>query len=241
MKMLPLLKTSLLLTLALLLGSCASTPKTNWYSMGYNDGAKGKNKRNFSQYDANTAPSLVINKTAYEKGWNAGVEMYCNPRHGLKLGMEGKLYNNVCPDHQISAFDKSWHEGIMSYCTAANGYKRGLEGGDFPGFCPPYANLAFKKAYDRGHRVYLKLKALKDKYVQLNAKVQATEIDIKTREKALEALQQAFAKEAFSPKKQYRIQKDKLQIKHLAVQMDELIQQRDAALQKYNEFVKVKY
>ena len=236
------LKVVFLTPLVILLASCASTPGTvdqchniNWHRLGYQDGVHGKDKSNLQQAFADCGPNLVINKTAYDKGWNQGIRLYCTSRNGLTLGMQGKLYNNICPSHQASAFDKAWHEGIRDYCIPSNGFKRGLEGTPFPGYCPPDQNLAFRRAYDRAYPIYQRLVKLKDEYDQLNTQVQNIQTDIKAKELALRELENEFTRQSFSPKKQYQIQKEKIAIKRLASKADALIGQRDAIKQKYTD------
>jgi len=229
---------TLLLATTLLVG-CASTTghhkcrNINWRHLGYQDGSHGKNKRDLQKDFADCGPNLVINKRTYDQGWQQGVRLYCTPRNGLSLGMRGKVYNTICPDNQIHAFDSAWKDGLRSYCIRSNGYTRGLEGKSFPGFCAPDLNVAFKNAYNRGHRIYQRLAKLKNHYEAYNKQVQKTKIEIQTKEDRLKALQKQFVREPFSPRKQYRIQKEKIQIKKLATTMDQLIEQRDATLQKY--------
>ncbi len=239
------IKTLAMLITALLLSSCATTQtevqkcrNTDWHHLGYQDGIGGRNKKDLKKVFADCGPTLVINKSAYDKGWQQGVKRYCTSRNGLSLGMQGKLYNNICPDNKISTFDKAWKQGLRDYCIPSNGYIRGFEGKSFPGYCAPDQNVAFKKAYKRGHRVYQRLAKLKDEYDKLNTQVQHIQDDIQSKEKTLRDLEQAFSNQPFSPQKQYRIQKNKIYIKQLATKMDQLIEKRDAILQKYADMEK---
>lgn len=227
---------------ALLLSSCASLQsgdqhcrRTDWHRLGSQDGMQGKDKRNLTKDFADCGPNFSINQAAYKKGWDQGVKLYCGSRNGLSLGMAGKQYNNVCPDNQISAFDKAWKEGLRDYCTPGNGYALGRSGKPFAGFCAPDLNVAFKKAYDQGHQAYQKLSKLYAAYEKLDKEVKNIQSDIQSKEKVLKELEYEFAQQPFSPQKQYRLQKDKLFVKKLAIKADHVIQQRNSALQKYND------
>lgn len=230
-----------LISLALL-SSCASTQtgtdkcsNVRWNHLGYQDASHGKNKRNLKKDFADCGSNLVIDKTAYRKGWQRGIKLYCTPRNGLILGMQGRIYNNICPDNRISAFDTAWKHGLRDYCTPSKGYKRGLAGKAFPGYCAPELNVAFKRSYTRGHRIYQRLAKLKDAYEKIDRQVKKIKSEIQSKENRVQALEEAFAHQPFNPRRQYQIQKDKIRTKRLTKKMHQLIEQRDAILKKYSE------
>jgi len=240
MKSPQLLKIFPLIISVCLLSSCASTQtgtdkcrNVAWNHLGHQDAIHGKDKQILNKTFAHCGPNVRINKKAYNKGWKQGITVYCSSRNGLRLGMRGKLYNNICPDNQISAFDKAWKQGLRDYCTPSNGYVRGLEGKSFPGYCAPDLNVAFKISYNHGRRIYQRLAKLKTKYEKINTQVQTIKSDIQSKEKLLRGLEEAFAHQPFSPQRQYKIQTIKIRVKRLATKMDQLIEQGNAILQKY--------
>jgi len=240
MKLFQLIKLSFLLITIIIITSCANTQTANnkcrhvnWYRLGHHDASNGKNKRNLQKDFESCGLSFNIDQATYNKGWQQGIKLYCNPRNGLALGMQGRLYNNVCPDNQISAFDKAWKDGLREYCTPSNGYKRGIEGGAFPGYCSPDLNPSFKRAYIRGHAVYRRFSVLKKQYEEENVQIQKLQNEIVLKQNSLQAETAKFQRAAFSPAKQYQLRKQQLAINKLQKKLVQLTARRDVLQQQY--------
>lgn len=139
----------------------------NWYQMGYADGQQGRNPRNLQQDIQDCAKfKIPVNTPAYQRGWRAGVRVYCRPNNAYNMGVNGKTYNHICPSNMASRFDRAWHRGLRKYCIPATGYNLGRSGAAMPNFCAPDQVNRFRNAYTSGRRIY---SAISSTQAEINA------------------------------------------------------------------------
>ncbi len=81
--------------LVLALQGCASLSKdecvtADWYSIGYEDGLHGKQADQIANHRKSCAKHGVTADLAlYNEGRDAGLERFCEPRNGYRLGRAG--------------------------------------------------------------------------------------------------------------------------------------------------------
>jgi hypothetical protein len=89
--------------IALLLGGCASMSEkecrtADWESVGYVDGTRGYNSGRIADHsEACAKVGVTPDRKLYEEGRNRGLEEFCTPRTGLRVGQQGGSYSGVCP------------------------------------------------------------------------------------------------------------------------------------------------
>ena len=116
------LKHAALLSITLsLLASCASMDKSecltaDWRTIGFEDGAKGKNETAISEYRKDCAEHGVTpDLTAYRKGHREGTERYCTTRNGFAVGKSGNSYQNSCAADLEPDFLTGYRDGQQLY------------------------------------------------------------------------------------------------------------------------------
>lgn len=105
----------------LTLYGCATLGKdeclnADWFSIGVEDGARGKQASYISKHRKACAKHGVAPDFAvYEKGRQKGLEEYCTPRNGYRQGKAGRQYNGVCPQPMEAAFVEALNRGRDLY------------------------------------------------------------------------------------------------------------------------------
>lgn len=100
-----------------LAGGCATLSESqclaeDWETIGYSDGAKGReSSRLLRHQEACASHGVIPDREAYIDGWEAGVEQYCQPANGFSLGESGKRFSNVCPPDLQPAFHSAFQDG----------------------------------------------------------------------------------------------------------------------------------
>lgn len=111
------MKHSLLLLVILALGGCASLSENecrtaDWESIGYIDGTKGYNSGRIGEHtEACAKVSITPDRNLYEEGRNRGLEEFCTPSNGVRLGEQGGSYGGVCPVVTEDAFLRGYDAG----------------------------------------------------------------------------------------------------------------------------------
>jgi hypothetical protein len=110
------------LLFAILFQGCASLSQEeckqgDWMGIGYQDGSKGYPESRFNKHNAACAEyKIQANFSAYQQGHQRGLEqVYCKPRNGYYVGLNGRGYGNVCPSHMEGAFLAAYRYGHDIY------------------------------------------------------------------------------------------------------------------------------
>lgn len=101
----------------------------DWYAIGYEDGAQGRNAERIGKYrkacaDHNITPDLG----AYQDGRKEGLREFCQPQTGFATGRRGYSYSGICPADLEPAFVAAYQEGrhLYSLRTQVNDTTRRL-------------------------------------------------------------------------------------------------------------------
>lgn len=101
----------------------------DWYAIGYEDGAQGRNAERIGKYrkacaDHNITPDLG----AYQDGRKEGLREFCQPQTGFAAGRRGYSYSGICPADLEPAFVAAYQEGrhLYSLRTQVNDTTRRL-------------------------------------------------------------------------------------------------------------------
>ncbi|HED17718.1 MAG TPA: DUF2799 domain-containing protein, partial [Gammaproteobacteria bacterium] len=100
----------LLSFVTLYLSACATLNKdeckiANWRVIGYEDGANGYLASRIGEHRAACAEYGVRpDLDAYSDGRAEGLQQYCIPANGYRLGLSGSTYNGVCSGYGESRF-----------------------------------------------------------------------------------------------------------------------------------------
>ncbi len=99
------------------LAGCASMSAeecmtADWYTIGYEDGARGQTADAIGRHRKACAKSgITADFRSYEEGRSQGVRQYCKPNKGYDLGRRGNAYNGVCPADLEDEFLIAYNEG----------------------------------------------------------------------------------------------------------------------------------
>ncbi|MCH9027738.1 MAG: DUF2799 domain-containing protein [Proteobacteria bacterium] len=92
----------------------------DWYAIGFEDGAQGRNADRIGKYrkacaDYDVTPDLV----AYQEGREKGLREFCRPQTGFAVGRRGHSYSGICPADLEPAFVAAYQEGKHLYSLRA--------------------------------------------------------------------------------------------------------------------------
>lgn len=106
-----------LLAVVLLLSNCANMNEAeclnaDWQTIGFEDGAVGKNQTSISRHRKECAKhSVTPDLTAYRNGHFAGSKQFCTLNNGFRRGNAGKNYNRNCPEELEPIFLAGFSDG----------------------------------------------------------------------------------------------------------------------------------
>jgi len=106
-----------LMLLCLTAGGCATMDKdeclvADWRLIGFQDGVQGKSAAAVGTYRKDCADYRVVpDLDAYQAGRREGLQQYCLPANGYRLGNAGRSYNAVCPAATERAFRAAYNTG----------------------------------------------------------------------------------------------------------------------------------
>ncbi|MDH3286519.1 MAG: DUF2799 domain-containing protein [Betaproteobacteria bacterium] len=112
--------------LALVLQGCASMSKNeclsaDWYAIGYESGIRGQREAQISEHRKACAEHSVTPDLArYLEGREAGLQGFCEPRNGYRLGRAGTGYAGVCPPRLEDKFLQAYGAGRELYDMQQN-------------------------------------------------------------------------------------------------------------------------
>lgn len=121
---LPNIKTALLPLLVILLIStsgCSTLSKgecieADWYEIGTRDGANGKPRSVLDNHRESCAKHKITpDREQYYLGRNRGIQSYCTPQNGFRIGKQGGYYHRVCPLNIERSFLNSYELGKEVY------------------------------------------------------------------------------------------------------------------------------
>jgi hypothetical protein len=87
----------------LALSGCASLSEdecrtADWESVGYIDGTRGYTRGRIEEHsEACSKIGIAPDTKLYEEGRLRGLEEFCTPRNGVRVGEQGRSYGGVCP------------------------------------------------------------------------------------------------------------------------------------------------
>jgi hypothetical protein len=103
------------------LGGCAGMGAeecrtADWRAIGYEDGVQGRNAASFGTHrKACAGHGVSADLDAYLRGRGEGLEHFCRPQNGYRLGLQGDPYGGVCPLALEAAFVAAHAEGYGLY------------------------------------------------------------------------------------------------------------------------------
>ncbi len=110
-------RTELIAIAALALHGCASMSKNecvnaDWYAIGYESGVRGQSEGQISAHRKACAEHGVTpNLARYLEGRETGLQRFCEPKKGYRLGRAGKGYAGVCPSGLEGEFLQAYGAG----------------------------------------------------------------------------------------------------------------------------------
>jgi hypothetical protein len=100
-------------------GDCAHT---DWREAGWSDGAAGRTQAAYDERAAICAAEGVApDEAAYFEGRVAGLQAYCAPSNGYRLGLEGEEPTGICPPGLRETFLAEYQRGRTERAQAGTG------------------------------------------------------------------------------------------------------------------------
>ena len=110
-----------LMLVCLMAGGCATMDKdeclvADWRLIGFQDGVQGKSAAAVGAYRKDCADYRVVpDLNAYQAGRREGLQQYCVPPNGFRLGEAGRAFNAVCPAATERGFRAAYNTGRALY------------------------------------------------------------------------------------------------------------------------------
>lgn len=111
-------KILILAVISLALSACASMSAeecqtADWYTVGYEDGARGYSTTAIGRHRKACAKHGVSPKfDRYTAGHAKGLALFCVPRQGFSLGSKGQPYPDLCPAQIYPEVDDAYSIGL---------------------------------------------------------------------------------------------------------------------------------
>jgi len=98
----------------------------DWYAVGYESGGGGQRETQLSKYRKSCAEhGITPDLERYLAGRDAGLQRYCEPRNGYRLGRNGTGYGGICPQRLDGEFTRAYQDGRELYDTEQNIHRLG--------------------------------------------------------------------------------------------------------------------
>ncbi|MEM9208911.1 MAG: DUF2799 domain-containing protein [Pseudomonadota bacterium] len=110
----------------LVLSGCASMSAdecmtSDWYAVGYEDGARGYGAEQLSnRRQACAKHGVTADFQAYQSGRTEGLKEFCQPQRGFNIGSSGGRYSGVCPSHLEPGFLDAFRVGAQLHTLRSN-------------------------------------------------------------------------------------------------------------------------
>jgi len=114
-----------ILTLVLITAGCASMNEdecrvADWRAIGYEDGVRGVSAAHIGERrEACAEHGIAPDFAAYQQGREEGLEEFCTPASGYRLGRKGRTVGAICPANLQSDFRDAYKSGREIYQAAA--------------------------------------------------------------------------------------------------------------------------
>jgi hypothetical protein len=112
-------------TAMVLISGCATLSESqcvagDWETVGYRDGLAGKQSARLLEHqNACVKHGVVPDRASYLAGWEAGTRQYCQPTNGFSVGESGRAFVSLCPDDLRDAYYAAYQEGRRLYLAKA--------------------------------------------------------------------------------------------------------------------------
>ena len=110
----------------LVMSGCASMSaeecmSSDWYAIGFEDGARGYGADQLSnRRQACAKHGVTADFQAYQSGRTEGLKEFCQPQRGFNVGAAGGRYNGVCPSHLEPGFLDAFRVGAQLHTLRSN-------------------------------------------------------------------------------------------------------------------------
>jgi len=203
-----------------------SCPHHDWYRLGYTEGLQGKPIKQLKTTFPDCDSTFILEQTAYESGWQEGINQYCIPQNALRLGKMGQTNKATCPLDKQEAFVAAWKKALKTYCTPNTIYHQGQQGKDFPKICenPQYKTRKNLEAYQKGKKDFAQLASLKSQFRDIEKKIKLQQDRAKGIRHELNSLRKRYTNEPFNPETQCHLRMLQIKLKHLTARINSLME-----------------
>ncbi len=126
LKLIKLIRIGFLLAVIGIVSGCSTMSAdecvtADWRTIGYEDGAKGREASAISRHRKACAKhGVTANFDAYEEGRREGLREFCRPANGYRIGRKGATYDGVCPHDMEDEFLAAYEDGYEHFRLEAD-------------------------------------------------------------------------------------------------------------------------
>ena len=153
--------TSCLAMSALAMSSCATISEEEclaggWEDIGFRDGENGKSQARLADYNATCSKfSVEPDRTAYLRGYDQGLQLYCNYDRGFSRGSDGNSAQARCEAFPESGYFLGYEQGLKAYCSFDTGFDHGVSAQSEAQLCRTVPDDGYFAGFEEGQTVYV--------------------------------------------------------------------------------------
>ena len=152
--------TACLIVGSLAITSCATISEEEclaggWQDIGFRDGENGKSQARLAEYNASCSKfSVSLDRSAYLRGYDQGLQLYCGYDRGFTRGSNGNSVQAICQDFPESDYFVGYEQGLTGYCNFDTGYNHGISAQPKAGLCRTVQDDDYFAGYEEGRVSY---------------------------------------------------------------------------------------
>ncbi len=137
-----------------------SCTNTNWFEAGKKTALSAQRIDSNHMYNKCKSKGYFVNDADIDRGFKAGVAIYCDPQEAYTRGRNAKpnrAVKDFCEPNAVRQILSEYNRGVKDFCQKSAGYQFATEGNEYPtGFCPQSLEKRFLSGYNKGRITYLK-------------------------------------------------------------------------------------
>ena len=160
---------------ALALSSCATISEDEclaggWEDIGFRDGENGKSQARLADYNTTCSKfSVSPDRSAYLRGYDQGLQLYCSYDRGFGRGSEGNSVQSKCQAFPESDYFIGYEQGLTGYCSFDTGYNHGISALSEADLCRTVPDDGYFAGYEEGrvsYTLYAERDQMVDRYIR---------------------------------------------------------------------------
>lgn len=146
---------------ALAMSSCATISEEEclaggWEDIGFRDGENGMSQARLADYNSTCSKfSVSPDRSAYLRGYDQGLQLYCDYDRGFSRGSEGNSAQARCEAFPESGYFVGYEQGLRGYCSFDTGFDHGISAQSEAELCRTVPDDGYFAGFEEGQTVYV--------------------------------------------------------------------------------------